>query len=261
MNISRSEVLKAVISLTADIPVVFATGYTCRQAHRLADRPNHFYMTGSMGMASAIGMGMASTSQAPVVVVDGDGALLMNLSTLLLTSQFPTRGFVHLPNASISGRTVAVKIVRAHDNSHAGPAQWFTGRVWFEKVTMGSEPRLSVMKVRFSPGARTAWHTHPVGQILHVIDGTGLIAERGGHATQIHAGDFALTEAGVWHWHGATPHTFMTHLAIHQTDHNDIEYIWGDHVAETEYLIESDPDRIAESPPSRRGAEVGCGDG
>lgn len=92
----RSDVLRTVIRLTAHIPVVFTTGYTSREAHHLADRPNHFYMTGSMGMAGAIGMGIATSICAPVVVVDGDGALLMNLSTLLLAQQYPTRGFVHL---------------------------------------------------------------------------------------------------------------------------------------------------------------------
>jgi thiamine pyrophosphate-dependent acetolactate synthase large subunit-like protein len=85
-----------VIHLTAHTPVVFTTGYTSREAHHLADRPNHFYMTGSMGMAGAIGMGIAASTYTPVVVVDGDGALLMNLSTLLLAEQYPTRGFVHL---------------------------------------------------------------------------------------------------------------------------------------------------------------------
>jgi sulfopyruvate decarboxylase subunit beta len=80
----RSDVLRMVIRLAAHTPVVFTTGYTSREAHYLADRPNHFYMTGSMGMAGAIGMGIAASTYTPVVVVDGDGALLMNLSTLLL---------------------------------------------------------------------------------------------------------------------------------------------------------------------------------
>ncbi|HEV7830636.1 MAG TPA: thiamine pyrophosphate-dependent enzyme [Pseudonocardiaceae bacterium] len=98
MNIRpcRSDVLRTVIRLTAHTPVVFTTGYTSREAHHLADRPNHFYMTGSMGMAGAIGMGIAASTDTPVVVVDGDGALLMNLSMLLLAQQYPTRGFVHL---------------------------------------------------------------------------------------------------------------------------------------------------------------------
>lgn len=124
MSISpcRSDVLRTVIRLTAHIPVVFTTGYTSREAHHLADRPNHFYMTGSMGMAGAIGMGIATSTYAPVVVVDGDGALLI--------------------------------------------------------------------------------------------------------------------EPGVWHWHGATPDTAMTHLAIQQTDDNDIEFTWGEYVTDAEYLTE-----------------------
>jgi sulfopyruvate decarboxylase subunit beta len=93
---SRCDVLSTVIDLTAHTPVIFTTGYTSREAHHLADRPNHFYMTGSMGMAGAIGMGIAASTYRPVVVVDGDGALLMNLSTLLLAAQYPTCGFVHL---------------------------------------------------------------------------------------------------------------------------------------------------------------------
>jgi quercetin dioxygenase-like cupin family protein len=130
-----------------------------------------------------------------------------------------------------------MKIMRTGDWTQMGPAEWFTGDVWFEKVTVDTRPpRLNVMKVHFPPSARTAWHTHPAGQVLHVIDGTGLIAERGGPTTQIHAGDFAVAEPGVWHWHGAAPDTTMTHLAIQQTDDNGIEYTWGEHVTDAEYL-------------------------
>jgi quercetin dioxygenase-like cupin family protein len=132
-----------------------------------------------------------------------------------------------------------MKIVRTGHGKQMGPTEWFTGEVWLEKVAIGPRPpRLTVMKVRFPPGARTAWHTHPAGQILHVIEGSGLIAERGGPMTQIYAGDFAIAEPGVWHWHGAAPDTFMTHLAIQQTDDNDIEFTWGDHVTDAEYLTE-----------------------
>lgn len=93
---NKTAAIGAVLSVTAGRPVVFTTGYTCRIARHLADRPGHFYMTGSMGLASAIALGVALTTRRPVVVVDGDGALLMNPVGPLTVGAFPDTTLVHV---------------------------------------------------------------------------------------------------------------------------------------------------------------------
>ena len=70
-----------------------------------------------------------------------------------------------------------------------------------------------MLKVHFTPGGRTAWHSHPVGQVLYVLDGVGRVQERGGPLFEIRGGDSVVTGPGVWHWHGASPEGFMTHVA------------------------------------------------
>jgi quercetin dioxygenase-like cupin family protein len=114
--------------------------------------------------------------------------------------------------------------------TRSGPAEWFTGQVWLDEITAGgSPPGVVAMNVRFSPGARTAWHTHPHGQVLHVTEGVGRVQSEGGPVTEMRAGDTVHIEPGVPHWHGAAPGSFMTHLAIaHGTE-------WGHHVSDAEY--------------------------
>jgi quercetin dioxygenase-like cupin family protein len=121
-----------------------------------------------------------------------------------------------------------------------GPPQMFTGDVWMESLAVGGGDagKIHLLKVRFSPGARTAWHSHPVGQILHIFDGVGRIQERGGHVHEIRQGDTTVTEPAVWHWHGAGPTTFMTNLAIQQEDAHGAPAIWGEHVTDEEYAVE-----------------------
>ena len=118
-----------------------------------------------------------------------------------------------------------------------GPAEWFTGDVCIDPVVRATEPsRVNVSTVRFTPGARSAWHAHTVSQTLLVIDGLGLHQPRGGNVEEIRAGDVVVTPADVWHWHGATPHNHMTHLSITESPGNgrpDAE--WGAHVTEEEY--------------------------
>lgn len=96
-----------------------------------------------------------------------------------------------------------------------GPADWFTGDVWIDDVAEGhaSSP-FSAAFVRFSPGARTAWHSHSVGQTLFVVEGEGRVQSRGQSPVSIHAGQVVFAPAGEWHWHGAASDHFMTHLAI-----------------------------------------------
>jgi quercetin dioxygenase-like cupin family protein len=123
--------------------------------------------------------------------------------------------------------------------SSKGPAEWFTGDVWFDVIIRGEEPsRVRVNTVRFAPGARTAWHQHAVGQTLHVTDGLGLIQARGGPVTVISPGDVIYTPPGEWHWHGAAPDNFMTHTAIWEAPPADAtETEWGDHVTPEEYVV------------------------
>ena len=118
--------------------------------------------------------------------------------------------------------------------STAGPAEMFTGDVWFDVIAQGEAPsRLRVNLVRFTPGARTAWHRHANGQTLHVTDGRGLVQARDGEILEIRAGDTIYTPPGQWHWHGAAPEHFMAHLAMWESladGQQGPETEWGDHV-------------------------------
>ncbi len=105
-----------------------------------------------------------------------------------------------------------------------------------ETRTRGAEPsRMRVNVVRFAPGARTAWHCHAVGQTLHVTEGRGLVQSRGGEVVQIRPGDTIHTPPGEWHWHGAAPDHFMTHIAMWEAVGEGPESDWADHVTDDEY--------------------------
>ena len=96
-----------------------------------------------------------------------------------------------------------------------GPASTFTGDVYVSPIYRGEEPsRMIVSTVRFTPGARTNWHSHAVGQTLHVTDGIGLVQTRDGTVIRMHPGDTVYTPPGEEHWHGATAGNFMCHLAM-----------------------------------------------
>lgn len=119
-----------------------------------------------------------------------------------------------------------------------GPAERFTGDVYFDVVAQGEPPsRLRVNAVHFTPGARTAWHSHAVGQTLHVTEGIGLVQSEGGDVVELRPGDTVHTPPGEWHWHGATPDHFMTHLAMWDApgDAGAAESDWGKHVSDEEY--------------------------
>ena len=100
---------------------------------------------------------------------------------------------------------------------------------------MRDHPRIRVSVVRFAPGARNAWHAHSVGQTVHVTEGVGLIQARGERAIEIHPGDTIHTPPGEWHWHGATPDRFMTHLAMWDAPAEGPETEWGALVTDAEY--------------------------
>ena len=117
------------------------------------------------------------------------------------------------------------------------PAETFTGDAWFDVIARGEEPsRMRVSVVRFAPGARNAWHAHAVGQTVHVTEGVGLIQSRGGKAIEIHPGDTVHTPPGEWHWHGAAPDRFMTHIAMWEATDDGREAEWGALVTDAEYL-------------------------
>ncbi len=118
--------------------------------------------------------------------------------------------------------------------SRKGTPDKFTGDVWIDQI--GSGERLRVNTVRFTPGARTAWHSHALGQTLHVTEGVGLTQSRSGDVVTIRAGDTVRVPADEWHWHGATPDDFMAHLAIWEAPGDGTpESQWAEHVSDEEY--------------------------
>jgi quercetin dioxygenase-like cupin family protein len=121
-------------------------------------------------------------------------------------------------------------------NTTKGPANMFHGDVYFDVIVKGEEPsRVRVNSVHFTPGARTAWHSHAVGQTLHVTEGVGLVQEKGGDIKILKRGDTIYTPPGVSHWHGAMKDNLMTHLAIWEAPVSGEESTWGEHVTDEEY--------------------------
>ncbi|HEX4218040.1 MAG TPA: cupin domain-containing protein [Acidimicrobiales bacterium] len=115
-----------------------------------------------------------------------------------------------------------------------GPAEWFTGDVFIDTVAQGhGDTPLSVAHVHFTPGARTAWHSHQVGQTLYVTEGEGRVQTRDELIVALRAGDVVFAPGGEWHWHGAAPDHLMTHLAVSEGDPT-----WGEHVTDTAYQTE-----------------------
>lgn len=116
------------------------------------------------------------------------------------------------------------------------PASYFTGTVWQDPIVETPGPaRLRATLVTFEPGARTVWHTHPLGQTLYVTAGTGRCQTRGGPIQTIGAGDVVWIPPGEKHWHGAGPDTMMSHLAMHEAEHgNTVD--WLEPVSDADYL-------------------------
>lgn len=118
-----------------------------------------------------------------------------------------------------------------------GPAEWFTGDVWFDVIHAGSDPsRVRVNMVRFAPGARTYWHHHVLGQTLHVVAGTALVGTRDGVVAEVRPGQTVTCPPGEEHWHGATDDRFMEHLAIWEGNGTDTpETTWLEEVSQQQY--------------------------
>src|SRR3954447_3162407 len=149
-----------------------------------------------------------------------------------------------------------MQITRNKSETGNGPSDWFTGTVYIDTIaapgdasplgaaavhfTPGARTAwhthpLGAAAVHFTPGARTAWHTHPLGQTIWVTEGVGLCQREGGPVEEIRPGDRVFFEPGENHWHGAAPNRFMTHVAIQQADDQGNVVDWGAHVTDEEY--------------------------
>ncbi|HMF66314.1 MAG TPA: cupin domain-containing protein [Phyllobacterium sp.] len=119
--------------------------------------------------------------------------------------------------------------------SRRASSDWFSGTVWIDPIIDASAPaRLQAATVRFEPGARTAWHTHPLGQTLYVTSGSGLAQVWGGPIQKIKVGDTVWIPPGEKHWHGAGPENFMVHIAMQEAlDGKTVE--WMEKVSDTQY--------------------------
>jgi quercetin dioxygenase-like cupin family protein len=137
-----------------------------------------------------------------------------------------------------------MQITRSSIDTMKGPADWFTGDVYIDTIAAGSQPSshgvanfhfTRAANVHFAPGARTAWHTHPLGQTIYVTDGVGLCQHEGGRVEIIRPGDRVFFEPGENHWHGAAPNRFMAHIAMQDFDDSGSLVSWGEHVTDEQY--------------------------
>lgn len=120
--------------------------------------------------------------------------------------------------------------------SRRAPADYFTGTVWQDPIVEAPAPaRIRAARVSFEPGARTAWHTHPLGQTLYVVTGLGRVQMWNGPIRDIRPGDTVWIPPGVKHWHGASPDCGMAHIAMQEQ--LDGKYVdWLEHVTDAQYL-------------------------
>jgi quercetin dioxygenase-like cupin family protein len=133
-----------------------------------------------------------------------------------------------------------MQITRSSVETQKGPADWFTGDVYIDAVAApAGSSTFGAALVHFTPGARTAWHTHPHGQTIFVTEGVGRCQREGGSVEVIRPGDRVFFEPGEDHWHGAAPDRFMVHIAMQQTDDAGSPVTWGEHVADEQYLAQT----------------------
>jgi quercetin dioxygenase-like cupin family protein len=119
--------------------------------------------------------------------------------------------------------------------SRQGPAEWFTGRVRVDALFNAADPdRVQGAHVTFEPGARTAWHTHPLGQTLIVTSGLGRVQREGGQVEEIRPGDVVCFAPRERHWHGASPEVAMSHIAIQEVGGGKV-VDWLEHVSDADY--------------------------
>src|SRR6201991_1111892 len=129
-----------------------------------------------------------------------------------------------------------MQITNSSIDTQKGPADWFTGDVYIDAVAApAGTSTFTALLVHFTPGARTAWHTHPHGQTLFATEGVGLCQRDGDPAEVIRPGDRVFFEPGEIHWHGAAATRFMTHIAMLQVADEGNSANWLDHVTDEEY--------------------------
>ncbi len=129
-----------------------------------------------------------------------------------------------------------MQITRNSLDTSPGPAEYFTGAVYIDAIAAPSPPsRTAAASVHFTPGARTAWHIHPFGQTIYVLEGVGRCQREGGAVEEIRPGDRVFFEPGENHWHGAAPDRLMTHIAIQEVDESGSPVTWGEHVTDEQY--------------------------
>jgi quercetin dioxygenase-like cupin family protein len=138
--------------------------------------------------------------------------------------------------ASSERKEFSMEITRAGSQpSSKGPADWFTGAVRIDPLFQAPDPaRVRGASVTFEPGARTAWHTHPLGQTLIITAGCGWVQREGGPIEEIRPGDVVWFSPGEKHWHGATPATAMTHIAIQESLNGKV-VDWMEKVSDEQY--------------------------
>src|SRR3954451_21656883 len=129
-----------------------------------------------------------------------------------------------------------MKFIRSGGKTGQGPADWFTGAVFVDGVqSPGEGSTLSCSHVRFTPGARTVWHTHPKGQTLYVTDGIGFVGTRGGRVQELLPGDVVFIHADEDHCHGVTPYRFMSRVALNEADKQGQVVTCMERVSDTDY--------------------------
>jgi quercetin dioxygenase-like cupin family protein len=141
-----------------------------------------------------------------------------------------------VPRTAPAGGPKSMRITRSGtQSSQKGPAQWFTGTVRIDPLFQAEAPgRVSGAVVTFEPCSRTDWHTHPLGQTLIVLSGFGRVQQWGGPIEELRPGDVVWTPANVKHWHGASPATAMSHIAIQEAlDGKAVE--WMEKVTDEQY--------------------------
>ncbi|MEM9344639.1 MAG: cupin domain-containing protein [Pseudomonadota bacterium] len=120
--------------------------------------------------------------------------------------------------------------------SRTPPSEWFTGEVSLTPLIDAPSPaRLRAVSVTFQPGARTNWHTHPLGQTIYITEGEGRAQKDGGPVITLHPGDVVFFAPGERHWHGAAPNSAMTHVAMQEADETGAHINWEAPVSDAEY--------------------------
>ena len=168
---------------------------------------------------------------------------MKRLATVAIVASLLASAGAHANQASVSPTPSApgeggetIRITRAGSQPSArGPAEYFTGSVRVDRLFPATAPsRMSGGLVTFEPGARSAWHTHPIGQVLVVTAGLGWVQREGGPIEEMRPGDIVWIPPGVKHWHGATATTGVSHIAL-QEDVNGQAVTWSEKVSDEQY--------------------------